>query len=66
MKVLSLFVDIPNHNVIALASKCEKFMFSIVDDDVEHEGESGEDDDDLKIDDSDVSTNPKNKRGYHK
>jgi len=28
MKVLSLFVDIPNHHVIALANKCEKFINS--------------------------------------
>ena len=40
MKVLSLFVDIPNHNVIALATKCEKFMFSIVDDDGNDEANS--------------------------
>lgn len=66
MRVLCLFVDIPNYNVVALASKCEKFIFSIADDEAEQEGASGEDDDDMKIDDSDVTSNPKNKRGHHK
>lgn len=65
MKVLSLFVDIPNHNVVALAQKCEKFMFSIVDEEGNDDGNS-EDDDEFKVDDSDVTANTKNKRGYHK
>jgi hypothetical protein len=42
MKVLSLFVDIPNHNVIALANKCERFMTNVTEehnDEMESEDE---------------------------
>ena len=53
MKVLSLFVDIPNHHVIALAGKCEKFMSSFHE---EHNDEiESEDEGHLKIDDTDVT-----------
>lgn len=51
MKVLSLFVDIPNHHVFALAFKCEKFLTSFHD---EHNDEiESEDGDNMKSDDSD-------------
>ena len=56
MKVLSLFVDIPNHHVIALASKCESFLATFHE---EHNDEiESEDNDNLKVDDSDVTANP--------
>ena len=64
MKVLSLFVDIPNHHVFALGFKCEKFITSFQDD---HNDEiESEDGDNAKVDDSDVTLNPTNKRGGHK
>ena len=64
MKVLSLFVGIPNHHVIALANKCERFMTSFHE---EHNDEiESEDDGNLKIDDTDVTQNTSNKRGSHK
>ena len=64
MKVLSLFIDIPNHHVVALAMKCERFITSFYD---EHndEGES-EDPENMKSEDADATNNPGNKRGGHK
>mmetsp|Transcript_15150 Transcript_15150/g.11012 ORF Transcript_15150/g.11012 Transcript_15150/m.11012 type:complete len:252 (+) Transcript_15150:560-1315(+) len=64
MKVLSLFVDIPNHHVIALANKCEKFLstFSQENNDEVESDEDGQ----LKIDDTDVTQITGNKRGGHK
>ncbi len=64
MKVLSLFVDIPNHHVIALSNKCEKFLTSIHDD--QNDEAESEDADGAKIDDSDVTVNFISKRGGHK
>ncbi len=64
MKVLSLFVDIPNHHVFALANKCEKFLNTFHD---EHNDEVESDDDGhLKIDDTDVTQNTGSKRSGHK
>lgn len=64
MRVLSLFVDIPNYHVIALANKCEKFMTNFHE---EHNDEiESEDDNHTKIDDTDVTLNQANKRGTHK
>jgi hypothetical protein len=64
MNVLSLFVDIPNHHVFGLASKCERFLTSFHD---EHNDEiESEEGDNMKVDDTDVTTNPQNKRGGHK
>lgn len=64
MRVLSLFVDIPNHNVIALANKCERFLTGFHE---EHNDEiESEDDANAKVDDTDVSQNSMNKRGSHK
>jgi hypothetical protein len=40
MKVLSLFVDIPNHHVIALATKCEDFIASFEEEEQNDELES--------------------------
>jgi len=37
LKVLSLFVDIPNHHVIGLGNKCERFLNSF--NDAEHNDE---------------------------
>jgi len=51
MKVLSLFVDIPNHHVFALGFKCEKFITSFHDD---HNDEIESEDGDAKVEDSDV------------
>lgn len=43
MKVLSLFVDIPNHHVFALGFKCEKFISTFHDEhNDEVESEDGE------------------------
>jgi len=53
VKVLSLFVEIPNHHVIALAMKCERFQNSFSE---EHTDDIDSDDGDLKVDDSDVTT----------
>ena len=64
MKVLSLFVDIPNHHVIGLANKCEKFLSHFHE---EHNDELESDDDgNLKIDDTDVTVASGAKRGVHK
>lgn len=49
MKVLSLFVDIPNHNVIALANKCEKFIATFNEDHNDDEVQS-EDNENIKND----------------
>jgi ABC-type lipoprotein release transport system permease subunit len=42
MKVLSLFVDIPNHHVITLATKCEDFISSFQEEEQNDEMESEE------------------------
>mmetsp|Transcript_29899 Transcript_29899/g.29075 ORF Transcript_29899/g.29075 Transcript_29899/m.29075 type:complete len:188 (+) Transcript_29899:391-954(+) len=63
MKVLSLFVDIPNHHIINLANKCERFMTSL-DVDTNEEGDS--DDEGSRIDDSDVTSNSTGKRSSQK
>lgn len=63
MNVLSLFVDIPNHHVIALANKCEVFMNSFHE---EHNDEiDSEDAEDTKVDDQETSS-LQGKRGSHK
>ena len=54
LKVLSLFVDIPNHHVIALSNKCERFLSSF--NDTEHNDDTDTNEtDSLKVDDSDVT-----------
>jgi hypothetical protein len=64
MKVLSLFVDIPNYHVITLANKCERFMNTFHD---EHNDEiESEDDNRAKMDDTDINNVANNKRGSHK
>ena len=51
--MLSLFVDIPNHHVIALANKCERFLNTFNE---EHTDEIDSDDENaIKVDDSDVT-----------
>ena len=32
MKVLTLFIDIPNHNVVQLYDKCENFLSTLLED----------------------------------
>jgi flagellar basal body-associated protein FliL len=54
LKVLSLFVDIPNHHVIALSNKCERFLSSFHDSEHSEEADTNETDS-LKVDDTDVS-----------
>jgi len=54
MKVLCLFVDIPNHHVFALSSKCEKFLMNFheeVEDELQSEDNNG-----IQVDDSDVTS----------
>lgn len=55
LKVLSLFVDIPNHHVIALSNKCDRFLSSFNSTEAADDGET-HDADSLKVDDSDVTT----------
>ena len=55
LKVLSLFVDIPNHHVIALSNKCERFLSSFHNTEHNDDAETNETDS-LKVDDSDVTT----------
>ena len=55
LKVLSLFVDIPNHHVIALSNKCERFLSSFNDSEHADDKDTNETDS-LKVDDSDVTT----------
>ena len=64
MKVLSLFVDIPNHHVITLANKCEKFITSFLEEN--NEEIESEDEDDTKADDTDTGNNQLGKRNIHK
>lgn len=52
MKVLSLFIDIPNYNVISLSNKCETFLGNFMEDHAE-EIES-EDDGHTKVDDQEL------------
>jgi hypothetical protein len=54
LKVLSLFVDIPNHHVIALSNKCERFLSSFNDSEHNDDAETNETDS-LKVDDSDIT-----------
>ena len=64
MKVLSLFVDIPNHHVFALGFKCEKFITSFHD---EHNDEiESEDGDNAKSDEQEMMSSASSKRGGHK
>lgn len=65
LKVLSLFVDIPNHHVIALGNKAERFINSFSDAEHKDEGDSNETDS-LKVDDSDVTATGQSKRSGHK
>lgn len=55
LKVLSLFVDIPNHHVIGLSNKCERFLSSFNDSEHNDEKDTNETDS-LKVDDSDVTS----------
>jgi len=64
MQVLSLFVDIPNHHVIALANKCEKFLTSF--NKAMKDENLSEDEDVFKVDDTDITASSENKRGYKK
>lgn len=65
LKVLSLFVDIPNHHVIALSNKCERFLSSFHDTEHNDEADTNETDS-LKVDDSDVTMSGQSKRSGHK
>jgi len=65
LKVLSLFVDIPNHHVIALSNKCERFLSSFHDAEHNDDAETNETDS-LKVDDSDVTMSGSSKRNGHK
>ena len=65
LKVLSLFVDIPNHHVIALSNKCERFLSSFNDSEHNDDAETNETDS-LKVDDSDVTALGQSKRSGHK
>lgn len=66
MKVLSLFVDIPNYHVIALSNKCEKFLSCMHEDqneDIDSEdGDSGTG----QTDDPDYKVAINTRRGGHK
>ncbi len=61
--MLSLFVEIPNHHVVALAMKCEKFQNSFNE---EHTDDIDSDEGDMKVDDSDITQMGGSKRGGHK
>ena len=65
LKVLSLFVDIPNHHVIALSNKCERFLSSFHDSEHNDDANTNETDS-LKVDDSDVTVLNQSKRSGHK
>lgn len=65
LKVLSLFVDIPNHHVIALSNKCERFLASFHDTEHNDDADTNETDS-LKVDDSDVTAMGQSKRNGHK
>jgi hypothetical protein len=65
LKVLSLFVDIPNHHVIALSNKCERFLSSFHDTEHNDDADTNETDS-LKVDDSDVTMTGQSKRSGHK
>lgn len=65
LKVLSLFVDIPNHHVIALSNKVERFMSSFHDSEHSDEADTNETDS-LKVDDTDVTVMGSSKRNSHK
>lgn len=65
LKVLSLFVDIPNHHVIALSNKCERFLSSFHDSEHSDEADTNETDS-LKVDDTDVTVMGSSKRNSHK
>ena len=63
VKVLSLFIDIPNHHVYALVNKCERFLntFSL-----ERTEEVDSDEEQLKVDETDFTTNTNIKKSGHK
>jgi len=65
LKVLSLFVDIPNHHVIALSNKCERFLSSFNDSEHNDEADTNESNS-LKVDDTDVTAMGASKRNSHK
>jgi hypothetical protein len=65
LKVLSLFVDIPNHHVIGLSNKCERFLSSFHDTEHNDDADTNETDS-LKVDDSDVTMSGQSKRSGHK
>lgn len=66
LKVLSLFVDIPNHHVIALSNKCERFLSSFHDSEHSDEADTNETDS-LKVDDTDITgALGSSKRNSHK
>lgn len=63
MKILSLFVDIPNHHVIELSARSEKFLSSFHE---EHNDEmESEDGANIKPEDEEL-INKSLKRGVHK
>ena len=70
LKVLSLFVDIPNHHVIALSNKCERFLSSFNESENGGGGDGDADtneSDSLKVDDTDVTgAGGSSKRNSHK
>jgi hypothetical protein len=70
LKVLSLFVDIPNHHVIALSNKCERFLSSFNDSENGGGGDGDADtneSDSLKVDDTDIiGASGSSKRNSHK
>lgn len=55
LKVLSLFVDIPNHHVIALSDKCDRFLTSFNSKETQNDDGETHDADSLKFDVSDVT-----------
>ena len=63
MKVLFLFVDIPNHSVVNLALKCEKFIANFYE---EHNDEIESDEDGVHKNDDSENSNVPLKRGSHK
>lgn len=65
LRVLSLFVDIPNHHVIGLSNKCERFLSSFNESEKNDDKDTNETDS-LKVDDSDVTNSGQSKRNGHK
>ncbi len=58
-------MDIPNHHVIALSNKCERFLSSFNDSEHNDDAETNETDS-LKVDDSDITSLGSSKRSGHK